>query len=129
MVSGRPEGYSAVARGSDRKRIIRIGSALALFSVRHDSNGPVPVKSGIQSKPRGLTARRTRGRFEDEVWGGTLTRRSQASEPGAEEEDAVEYGAHILPLDWIISGYGLNFGVILPVARAQRKSALAAVQV
>jgi hypothetical protein len=104
VVSGRPEGYSAVARGSDRKRIIRIGSALALFSVCHDSNGPVPVNSGIQSKPQGLTARRTRSRFEDEVWGGTLTRRSQASEPGAEEEDAVKYGAHILPIDWIIGG-------------------------
>ena len=104
MVSGRPEGYSAVARGSDWKRIILIGSALALFSVCHDSIGLVPVNSGSQSKPQGLTARRARGRFEDEVWGRTLTRRSQASEPGAEEEDAVEYGAHILPIDWIIGG-------------------------
>ena len=56
MVSGQPEGYSAVARGSDRKRIIRIGSALALLSVCHDSIGPVPVNSGTQSKPQGLTA-------------------------------------------------------------------------
>ena len=29
--------------------------------------------------------------------------------PGAEEEDAVEYGAHILPIDWIIGGLWFEF--------------------
>jgi hypothetical protein len=54
----------------------------------------------------------TRSRFEDEVWGGS----HRASEeepgqqcPGAEEEDAVEYGAHILLIDWIIGGLLFEF--------------------
>jgi hypothetical protein len=29
--------------------------------------------------------------------------------PGAEEEDAVKYGAHILPIDWIIGGLLFEF--------------------
>ena len=35
--------------------------------------------------------------------------RSQASEPGADEEDAVKYGAYILPIDWIIGGLLFEF--------------------
>ena len=49
--------------------------------------------------------------------------------PGVEEEDAVEYGAHILPLDWISAACGLSFGVVLRVAAARRKLVLAALQV
>ena len=41
--------------------------------------------------------------------GWTTQRRRQASEPGAEEEDAVEYGAHSLPLDRIIGGLLFKF--------------------
>ena len=127
MVSGQPEGYSAVARGSDWKRIILIGSALALFSVCHDSIGAVSVKFPEPKSPAGFEG--TRSGLRTRCGEGSTGRGAGPSVPGAEEEDTVEYGAHILPLDWIISGYGLNFGVILPVARAQRKSALAAVQV
>ena len=29
--------------------------------------------------------------------------------PGAEEEDTVEYGAYILPIDWIIGGLLFEF--------------------
>ena len=73
VLSDCTEGYSAVARGIDRKHIICKVSASALFRWNHDSIGPVPVKSGDQSNPQGLTAWRTRSRFEVEVWGGALT--------------------------------------------------------
>ena len=127
VVSGLSEGYSAVARGFDRKRIICNGSALAFFRSYHDSICPVPVKFPESRPSAGIEG--TRSGLRTRCGEGSTGRGAGPSVPGAEEEDTVEYGAHILPLDWIISGYGLNFGVILPVARAQRKSALAAVQV
>ena len=43
VLSDHTEGYSAVARGFDRKRIICKGSASVFFRWYHDSNGPVPV--------------------------------------------------------------------------------------
>ena len=56
VVRGCSEGYSAVAQGIDTKHIICKVSASALFRWNHDSIGPVPVKSGVQSNPQGLTA-------------------------------------------------------------------------
>ena len=54
VLSDCTEGYSAVARGIDRKHIICKVSASALFRWNHDSIGPVPVKSGDQSKSAGI---------------------------------------------------------------------------
>jgi hypothetical protein len=51
-----------VARGSDRKRIIRIRSALAFFRVYHDSIGTVPVKFPKPTPPAGFEG--TRSGFE-----------------------------------------------------------------
>ena len=126
MVSGRSEGYSAVARGSDRKRIIRIGSALAFFRVYHDSIS-VPVKFPEPTPPAGFEG--TRSSFEFKVWRGVNGRGGKATVPGTEEEDAVEYGAHILPIDWISAACGLNFGAVLREAAARPKIALCALQV
>ena len=109
MVSSLSEGYSAVARGFDRKRIICKESALAFFRAYHNSLGPIPVKFRTRSC-QGL-----KGRGEDlgEVWGESHKERSRASAPGVDGEDVVVRGVHILPLDQISAGSWSSFDSVL----------------
>ena len=107
VVSGLSEGYSAVARGFDRKRIICNGSALAFFRSYHDSICTVPVKFPQSRPSAGIEG--TRSGLRTRCGEGSTGRGAGPSVPGAEEEDTVEYGAYILPIDWIIGGLLFEF--------------------